>query len=85
MEVAMKAFDNFDREDKRILSRINRKPYRFYSLTDLLPKTDDQLSANQDLINQFEIRLNQLNESRIIYKVAIEAKTYYFSPKAEND
>ncbi len=75
-----------DIEDRRIISKLDRKPYRFYSLTDLLPKTENQLSVNQDKVKQFESRLNSLNMQRIIYKVALrENAYYYFSPKAETD
>jgi hypothetical protein len=74
-----------DAEDRRIISQINSKPYRFYSLTELLSRTDNLLSANQDITKQLESRLNQLNYSKIIYKVVIKEKTYYFSPKAETD
>jgi hypothetical protein len=73
---------HLDREDQRLLTQIDSKPYKFYSLTDLLPKIN-QLSGYK--VTQFESRLNRLNEARIIYKIAIKEKTYYFSPKAETE
>ncbi len=76
---------NFDKEDQRILSQIDSKPYRLYTLTDLLPKTTFKLSTNQGLRKQLESRLNHLNNFKIIYKVVIEKITYYFSPKAETE
>ncbi len=74
--------DSLDTQDQKLITQIDTKPYKFYLLTDLLPKTN-QLSRNQ--VKRFESRLNRLNEARIIYKVAIKEKTYYFSPKAETD
>jgi hypothetical protein len=71
-----------DVEDQKVISKIESKPYRLYLLPELLPKTR-QISGNQAML--LESRLNRLNEARIIYKVAIKDKIYYFSPKAETE
>jgi hypothetical protein len=71
-----------DIEDQKVISQIDSKPFMLYSLADLLPKTS-QISGNQ--VTLLESRLNRLNEARIIYKVAIKDKIYYFSPKAETE
>jgi hypothetical protein len=71
-----------DIEDQKVISQIDSKPYRLYSLAELLPK-NRTISGNQATL--LESRLNRLNEARVIYKVAIKEKIYYFSPKAETE
>jgi hypothetical protein len=64
-----------DIEDEALITQIDTKPYRLYLLTDFLQMTQNP--------KQLESRLNRLNDARIIFKVSVKNKTYYFSPKAE--
>ncbi len=75
--------DNLDRQARMILSQIDSKPYRLYTINDLLLNIDE--CTNQNITKEFESRLTSLNDERLIYKVKIKEKTYYFSPKAETD
>ncbi len=75
--------DSLDSEDRRIIGIIETKPFRLYSSTEFLPTAKKQATLKLDTLREIEQTLNHLNDLKIVYKMAVQGRTYYFSPKAE--
>ncbi len=76
---------SLDNEDRRIIGIIETKPFRLYSSAEFLPAAKKQAIIKLDTLREIEQTLNHLNDLKIVYKMAVQGRTYYFSPKAEMD
>ena len=73
----------FDTEDQRILSLIESKPYKLYSITDLLPVTKESYSVKQQKVKELEPKLERLFKTNSIRKTIINENPFYYSPNTE--